>query len=82
LGFIEPGDIDGLPNTLTISVTGDPATPHSGGIALARALGGTLLTVDGEQHGSVLSRNACVDAAVADYLVDLTTPPDNPRCEL
>lgn len=77
-----PGDIDGLPNTLTISVTGDPAFPHSGGIALAHALGGTLLTVDGDRHGSVLSGNPCVDQAVAAYLVDLATPPESARCEL
>lgn len=74
------GDVD-VPPTLTISVTGDPATPHQGGINLARALGGSLLTVDAAQHGiALLGQSQCVDGVVADYLIDLKTPSADARC--
>jgi hypothetical protein len=68
---------------LTISITGDPATPHQGGISLADTLGGTLLTVEGEQHTIAYSgAGDCVNVIVADYLIDLKTPPDDARCTL
>lgn len=72
-----------MPETLVVSTTGDPATPHEGGIAMARALGGSLLTVDGKQHGAyVLGGSKCVDDIVNTYLIDLETPPENARCTL
>lgn len=74
-------DVDDLPETLVVSVTGDPATPHAGGIAMARALGGSLLTVEGKQHGaSLLGGSKCVDDAVNAYLLDLEAPPADTRC--
>ncbi|WP_205782964.1 alpha/beta hydrolase [Microbacterium sp. ABRD28] len=82
LGFPYATDIDGLPEVLVISATGDPVTPHEGGISLAETLGARLLTVDGNQHGTIISRNPCVDAAVADYLVDLELPDEEARCAL
>jgi pimeloyl-ACP methyl ester carboxylesterase len=76
-------DVDGIPETLVVSVTGDPATPHEGGIALAEALGGSLLTVDGKQHGAyLLGGSECVDDAVNEYLLDLESPPADARCSL
>ncbi|GHH43729.1 alpha/beta hydrolase [Streptomyces candidus] len=76
-------DVGDLPETLVLSVTGDPATPHEGGIAMARALGGSLLTVDGKQHGAyLLGGSKCVDDAVNGYLLDLKTPPRGTRCSL
>jgi pimeloyl-ACP methyl ester carboxylesterase len=75
--------ISGLPDTLTISITGDPTTPYVGGVSLANTLGGSLLTVDGEQHTiAVDGTNECVDGFVADYLVDLKSPPEQARCSL
>lgn len=72
-----------LPETLVVSVTGDPATPHTGGIAMADALGGSLLTVDGKQHGAyLLGGSTCVDDVVSTYLLDLRTPPADARCSL
>ncbi|MGJ9413682.1 alpha/beta hydrolase [Aeromicrobium sp. CF4.19] len=72
-----------LPETLIVSVTGDPGTPHEGGIALAEALGGSLLTVEGKQHGAYLvGGNECVDRVVSDYLLQLETPPAGSRCSL
>ncbi|MFI6278290.1 alpha/beta hydrolase [Streptomyces sp. NPDC050988] len=76
-------DVEGIPETLVVSVTGDPVTPHEGGIAMARALGGSLLTVDGKQHGAyLLGDSKCVDDAVGEYLLDLETPPTGTRCSL
>ncbi|GAB2731202.1 alpha/beta hydrolase [Nocardia thraciensis] len=75
--------IEDLPDTLTISITGDPATPYDGGVSLASALGGSMLTVEGEQHTIALSgASECVNDAVAGYLVDLQAPPADARCTL
>jgi pimeloyl-ACP methyl ester carboxylesterase len=74
--------VEGLAPTLTISVTGDPATPYQAGVELAEALGGSLLTVDGSQHTAALQGNACVDDIVSSYLVDLRVPAEGARCSL
>jgi pimeloyl-ACP methyl ester carboxylesterase len=76
-------DVGDLPETLVVSTTGDPATPHEGGIAMARALGGSLLTVEGKQHGAyLLGGSKCVDDVVNAYLLDLESPPVDARCNL
>ncbi|MFJ2558586.1 MULTISPECIES: alpha/beta hydrolase [unclassified Streptomyces] len=76
-------DVEGIPETLVVSVTGDPVTPHEGGIAMARALDGSLLTVDGKQHGAyLLGGSKCVDDVVKKYLLDLESPPTDARCSL
>lgn len=72
----------GLAPTLVVSTTGDPATPYQAGVALAQALGATLLTVEGTQHGVVAQGYSCVDEIVADYLVDLKLPAAGARCTL
>jgi hypothetical protein len=73
----------GVAPTLIISITGDPTTPYDAGILLAEALGGSLLTVEGEQHTVVAAgTNGCVADLVADYLVDLQAPPADARCAL
>lgn len=78
-----PDRVEGLPPTLIVSITGDPTTPYDAGIRLAEALGGSLLTVEGEQHTVVAAgTNACVADFTADYLVDLQTPPADARCAL
>jgi TAP-like protein len=82
LGFPYATNIQGLPQTLVLSVTGDPVTPHEGGINLAKVLDAKLLTVDGAQHGTTLSRNPCIDDAMAVYLIDLKLPEDDARCTL
>jgi pimeloyl-ACP methyl ester carboxylesterase len=74
--------VAGLPPTLTVSVTGDPATPYQAGVDLAKALNGGLLTVEGEQHTASLRGNQCVDDIVTSYLVDLQLPADGARCTL
>lgn len=82
LGYPYATNIKGLADTLTVSVTRDPVTPHEGGVSLAKTLGGSLLTVEGEQHGALLTANACVNEAVAAYLVDLKSPAEGARCKL
>jgi pimeloyl-ACP methyl ester carboxylesterase len=74
--------VAGLPPTLTISVTGDPATPYQAGVELAEALHGSLLTVEGNQHTAALQGNTCIDDIVNAYLIDLELPPDGARCTL
>jgi pimeloyl-ACP methyl ester carboxylesterase len=76
-------DVERLPETLVVSVTGDPVTPHEGGIAMAQALDASLLTVDGKQHGAyLLGGSECVDDVVNAYLLDLESPPADARCNL
>jgi pimeloyl-ACP methyl ester carboxylesterase len=83
LGYPYATDIEGLPETLTISITGDPSTPYAGGLSLAETLGGSVLTVDGEQHTIAFAgTDKCVNDIVADYLINLKTPPEDARCSL
>ena len=72
--------VAGLPPVVVVSTTGDPATPYPAGVDLAAALGGTLVRVEGDRHGAVLSGNPCVDDAVSAYLVDLTVPAGGTAC--
>ena len=72
--------VDGLPPTLVISTTGDPATPYQAGVDLAAALKGSLLTYEGTQHTVALQGKPCVDDVVTAYLVDLQLPEAEVRC--
>lgn len=74
--------VAGLPKTLTISVTGDPATPYQAGVDLAKALDGALLSVTGNQHTAALQGSSCVDDIVTAYLVDLKLPAGEAKCTL
>jgi pimeloyl-ACP methyl ester carboxylesterase len=83
LGYPYAQNIKGLPKTLVVSITRDPAAPHEGSISLAKTLGASLLTVEGEQHGvALIGSNACVNNIAADYLIDLKTPADGATCTL
>lgn len=70
----------GLPPTLVVSTTGDPATPYEAGVDLAKELGGALLTFDGTQHTVVFEGERCVDRYAAAYLIDLALPPPGAKC--
>jgi len=72
--------IQGLPPTLVVSTTNDPATPYQAGVDLAKQLGGALLTFDGTQHTVVFQGNSCVDDIAAKYLVDVVVPPPGAKC--
>lgn len=65
---------------VVVSTTRDPATPYEAGVALARELDASLITFDGTQHTVVFNGDACVDTAVAAFLVDSTLPPPDLRC--
>lgn len=83
LGFPYATGISGLPPTLVVSVTGDPATPHAGGVRLAETLGSALLTVEGEAHGIVMAGTSpCVNDVAAAYLIDLELPEPGVTCRL
>jgi hypothetical protein len=49
-------------------------------VGLAKQLGGALLTFDGTQHTVAFQGNACVDAIVTRYLIDLTLPGPDAKC--
>ncbi|QLQ40409.1 alpha/beta hydrolase [Micromonospora robiginosa] len=83
LGIPYAQDVKGLPASLIISVTGDPATPYAAGRVLADEIGGTVLTVEGARHTVAQEGvNPCVNAAFAAYLVDLKVPAEDRRCRL
>jgi pimeloyl-ACP methyl ester carboxylesterase len=73
-------NVAGLPSTLVISTTNDPATPYQAGVNLANALKGGLLTFEGTQHTVFLQGVSCVDKAGTDYLVGGKLPPPGTRC--
>jgi pimeloyl-ACP methyl ester carboxylesterase len=68
------------PPVLVIGNTGDSATPYDNAVAVADRLeSAVLVTVDSDGHTAVGS-NACVDALVAAYLIQLAVPPPDTRC--
>lgn len=83
LGFPYADNIEELPDTLVVSITGEPTTPHAGGISLAETLGSALLTVNGEGHTIVSAgTNPSVNEIAAAYLIDLTLPDEGTTCTL
>jgi pimeloyl-ACP methyl ester carboxylesterase len=70
----------GLPPTMVVSTTHDPATPYQAGVDLAKQLHGGLLTYNGTQHTVVFQGDDCVDGYAADYLVNAVLPPPNAEC--
>lgn len=70
----------GAPPVLVIGNTGDAATPYANAVTVAGRLeSGVLVTVESDGHTAVGS-NACVDALVERYLIQLTVPPPDTRC--
>ncbi len=83
LGIPYAQDVKGLPDTLIISITGDPSTPYAAGKVLADEIGGTVLTVEGARHTVAQEGiNPCVNAAFATYLIDLKVPAGDQHCRL
>ena len=73
--------VKGLPPTLVVSTTNDPATPYEWSESLAAQLEeGVLITRVGEGHTGYNKGNTCVDRAVEDYLVKGTVPEDGLTC--
>lgn len=68
-----------LPPTVVVSTTQDSATPYQAGVDLAKLLGSALVTVEATSHTAAFG-NECVDQAVNDYLLNLTTPAEGLTC--
>jgi hypothetical protein len=64
---------------LVLSATGDPATPHDWGVAVANQLSsGVLVTRVGGGHTS--RSYPCVQAIAEAYLITLTVPDAGTTC--
>ena len=76
---------DGAPPILVVGTKGDPVTPYVWAQSLARQLtSGRLLTWTGNGHTAAFhnpSNGACIDDAVAAYLIDLTLPNEGKSCD-
>lgn len=76
-----PISAEGAPPILVVSTTGDPATPHENGVAVAERLAsGVLLTHEGDGHTVVFQGSDCIDRFAVAYLVDEVVPPEGSRC--
>ncbi|GAA2070432.1 alpha/beta hydrolase [Williamsia deligens] len=73
-------DAPGLPTTVVVSTTDDPATPYAAGVSLAQQLRARLVTFRGTQHTAAFEGNACLDGPLTRYLTDLTLPAEGLRC--
>ncbi len=72
---------EGAPPIVVIGTEGDPATPYGWAEQMSAALqGSVLLTYEGDGHTAFLRAGACIDDAVAAYLVDLVVPAPGTRC--
>ena len=79
-GRPHPVRATGAPPILVVGGTHDPATPFKWAKAVAGELeSGVLLTREGDGHVS-FGRTACVDDAVAAYLIDLKVPAAGTIC--
>lgn len=78
--IVGPVTAEGSPPVLVLGNRGDAATPYSNSVKVAEMLAdGHLVSNDGEGHTSY-GRSSCVDDAVAEYLVELTVPDEDPDC--
>ncbi|MCW0214207.1 MAG: alpha/beta hydrolase [Pseudonocardia sp.] len=75
-------DAPGIPQTMVVSVTGDPATPFQAGVDVAKDLGSTLITANGTQHTAGLQGTACIDDKLTAYLVDPDTKQQPATCTI
>jgi pimeloyl-ACP methyl ester carboxylesterase len=75
-----PASDPGAPPILVVGTTGDPVTPYSWAVGLAKELtGGVLLTWQGMSHVAYFY-SPCVRAAAQAYLVAGTMPPTGTVC--
>ncbi len=66
---------------VVVGTTGDPSTPLESTRNMAEALEeGKLVVVVADQHTGY-GLNQCINDAVNNYLIDLTVPADDLRCE-
>ncbi|MFD0362609.1 alpha/beta hydrolase [Nocardia sp. GCM10030253] len=73
--------VTGLPKTVVVSTTEDPATPYQAGVDLAAQLDAALVTFRGTRHTAALvAGDACLDDAVIAYLTELKVPEQGLAC--
>ena len=71
----------GAPPIVVVGTTGDPATPYSWAVSVAKQLSsGVLVTRRGQGH-TAFAFSACVQRAVTTYLLDLKAPRDGLTCD-
>jgi len=74
-------DAPGASPIVVVGSTGDPATPYSSAVALAKELqSGVLVTRVGEGHTGFGRGNQCIDNAINDYFAEHKVPRDGLRC--
>jgi pimeloyl-ACP methyl ester carboxylesterase len=67
---------------LLLNNTGDPATPYSEAVVMARALANArLLTIDGYGHADSAVASTCANTYVSSYFIDGTLPPEGTVCQ-
>jgi pimeloyl-ACP methyl ester carboxylesterase len=77
---LAPITAPGAPSILVVGNTGDPVTPFESAERVASTLQtGTLLTYVGSGH-TTYGKNACADAQIDSYLLDLTVPGQPASC--
>jgi pimeloyl-ACP methyl ester carboxylesterase len=77
VAIVAPGAAD----ILVIGTTNDPATPYEWAETVAKNLQrGHLITYRGEGHTAYNKSNACVNAAVEDFLLNGVVPTADPNC--
>lgn len=82
-GVQEPLTPDGLPATVVVSTTHDPATPYQAGVKLAEQMGASLISFDGAQHTAAFGGEGgsrCVDLPLVAYFNDLTPVDADLKC--
>ena len=73
-------DAEGSAPILVVGNSGDPVTPLPGAENMAEDLeSGVLLVWQGQGH-TAYPKNACINAAVNSYLINLTPPADGLTC--
>lgn len=78
-----PADTEGLPPTIVISTTRDPATPYENGVRAAEQIpDAILLTNEGDGHTAFTTGKDCVVDPVVTYFLDpADAPTDDLTCE-
>jgi pimeloyl-ACP methyl ester carboxylesterase len=70
---------EGSPPVLSITSTGDPATPPAEAEDVAARLDGELLRLDAVGHVAI-HESDCVDQYIEAYFLDLSLPPEGELC--
>ncbi len=79
--YTGPWDATTSSPVLVVGTRYDPATPYWDAVTVSEQLPGSrLLTLDGWGH-TAIGESACVDAAVARYLVDVELPAEGTVCQ-